>query len=248
MAEGGVLYPSVFNIDCSATYPRLPYKPPPAPQSPREAQAKQRPGVVQTLLFLLVSLALCGVVIEACLIYRLYNPESNESGVLGKSIQDKSDIDPPFPTERPNPVMLPTTPVAHLTAGPPRVHADGVIRWNMEEQPLLNEMKYRNGQLVIQRDGFYYVYSKIYFKDTTSHFTHSVYTNTDRYDGKSIPLLQSQTHHSRNDKLALSNSYLGGVFQFYKNDSIFVRASNTSYVIRSKGYENYFGVFMICCA
>lgn len=265
MAEGGVLYPSVFNIDCSATYPQQPYKPPPVPQRPREVQAmqkpgevqamqrpgevqaKQRPGVVQTLLLLLVSLALCGVVLEGCLIYRLYNPDFSDSGVLGKSVQDKSDIDTPFPTERPNFVALPTTPVAHLTAGPPRAHVDGVLRWNMEEKPLLNEMKYSEGHLLIQKEGLYYIYSKIYFKDTTSHFSHSVYTTTDRYNWKPIPLLQSQTHHSRIDKMSFSNSYLGGVFQFQKNDSIFVKASNTSYVIRSKSYENYFGVFMICC-
>lgn len=65
MAEGG--YPSVYVVDSFANRPPVP---------PRLSQRRRRAGVAQTLLFLLVSLALCGMAIEACLIYRLYRAES----------------------------------------------------------------------------------------------------------------------------------------------------------------------------
>lgn len=65
MAEGG--YPSVYVVDTHATRPSVP---------PRLSQGQQRAGVGQTLLFLLVSVALCGMAIEACFIYRLYKPQS----------------------------------------------------------------------------------------------------------------------------------------------------------------------------
>lgn len=66
MAEGG--YPSVYVVDTHGTQPPVP---------PRLSQGGRRhAGVAQRLLFLLVSLALCGMAIEACLIYRLYQPES----------------------------------------------------------------------------------------------------------------------------------------------------------------------------
>ena len=118
------------------------------------------------------------------------------------------------------------------------------MQWVREEPPFVYDMDYRDGKLVIKQEGFYYVYSKLYFRDSI-HFTHTVLKDTDRYLGRPIPLLQSQWFHAK-DKIALSNSYLGGVFQFFRNDSIFVKASNTSNVIRSKAYENYFGVVMIC--
>lgn len=66
MAEDG--YPSVYVVDTYGTRP-------PVPQ--RLSQGVRRhAGVAQRLLFVLVSLALCGMAIEACFIYRLYQPVS----------------------------------------------------------------------------------------------------------------------------------------------------------------------------
>ena len=65
MDDGG--RPSVYVVDTHATLPPVP---------PRLSQRGRRTGVAQTLLFLLVGLALCGILIEACLIYRLYKTES----------------------------------------------------------------------------------------------------------------------------------------------------------------------------
>lgn len=60
-------HPPVFMVDTHVTRPPLP---------PRLGQRKQQIGPAQTLLFMLVSVALCGIAIEACLIYSLYQKES----------------------------------------------------------------------------------------------------------------------------------------------------------------------------
>lgn len=66
MAEVG--YPSVYVVDTHGTRPSVP---------PRLSRGGRRcAGMPQRLLFVLVSLALCGMAIEACFIYRLYQPES----------------------------------------------------------------------------------------------------------------------------------------------------------------------------
>lgn len=69
MVHGGIKYPSIFTVDGGA-------RPPPLPPKPGR---RQRSGVVQTLLVILVSVALCGMLVEACLIYNLYISKENAS-------------------------------------------------------------------------------------------------------------------------------------------------------------------------
>lgn len=65
MAERG--RSSAFVVDTHMTRPPVP---------PRLNKGGQRSlSAAQTLLFLLVALALCGMIIEACFIYRLYQTE-----------------------------------------------------------------------------------------------------------------------------------------------------------------------------
>lgn len=63
MASGKVSYPSVFVVDSHMRPPPLPPKP----------ASRHRLEAVQTLLFILVTLALFGMAVEACFIYHLYS-------------------------------------------------------------------------------------------------------------------------------------------------------------------------------
>ncbi|KAM6957760.1 tumor necrosis factor ligand superfamily member 14 [Aplochiton taeniatus] len=246
----GVPHHSVFVVDSHRDYPPLP---------PRLKTPRQGLGVAQTLLFILVSLALCGMAIEACLIYRLYQPNSVSICTIttlpGLGSGDKQGIAFPPPTKRLNTVVLPSKPVAHLTAGPQPPKGDELMTWNMIAEPLLYQMEYRDGRLTIQKEGYYYVYSKVFYSETNnplsnkSQFTHSVRIITPNYLGQDIPILQSRGHHpyrrSEKDSLATSNSVLSGVFHLRKNESLVVMVSNTSQIIIAHSYENYFGAYML---
>lgn len=117
------------------------------------------------------------------------------------------------------------------------------MAWSMDADPLLYEMKYRDKSLVIQKEGYYYVYSKVSFLDT-GVFHHSVDLKTELFLGKSFPLLNSRKYSERSSKTR-SNSYLGGVFHLRKDDALCVKVSNTSNVLRHKYFENIFGAYMI---
>ncbi|XP_071376368.1 tumor necrosis factor ligand superfamily member 6-like [Centroberyx affinis] len=201
----------------------------------------ERAGVAQTLLFLLVSLALCGMAIEAYFIYRLYNPEPADSASSAKILSDKCAL--PAPTRRPN-LILPSKPVAHLTGGHGVHHGPEIMSWSTDTDPLLFEMEYKQGKIVIQKEGYYYVYSKVFFVEGSA-FSHSMRLETPRDVWGDIPLLQSRKYSRKPGKEAHSNSYLGGVFHLHKNDSIFVRVRNTSQIVRVQAYENFFGAYMI---
>lgn len=114
--------------------------------------------------------------------------------------------------------------------------------WSTDADPLLYEMEYKDRSLVLQKAGYYYVYSKVFFSDN-GVFHHFVDLRTEKYYGKSINLLQSRKYSTKSNKQ--SNSYLGGVFYLDKDDAIFVKVSNTSKIVRHKPSENFFGAYMI---
>uniref|UniRef100_A0A3Q2PJZ7 TNF superfamily member 14 n=1 Tax=Fundulus heteroclitus TaxID=8078 RepID=A0A3Q2PJZ7_FUNHE len=256
--------PSVYVVDSHGTRPALP---------PRPGREKKQSEAAQYLLFVLVILALFGLIIEACFIYQLHNSKNADSASVSKRIGGMSQqFLPPnnegslvilfgpknnmslYHTASPTPAteklcddgICPSKPVAHLTDGQD-VHLDPhVMSWSTIAEPLLYGMTYEDPKLIIQKEGYYYIYSKVHFSDIGS-FHHSVTVQTERYAGGVITLLKSRRYSSKNEKGShnLSNSFLGGVFHLYKNDAICVNTSSTKHIIRNKAYENVFGAYMI---
>lgn len=120
------------------------------------------------------------------------------------------------------------------------------MRWSLVAPHLLHQVGYNNntGSLVIQKEGFYQLYSKVAFKDTPV-FHHSVQRNTSRYKGKEIPLLTARKYSAPKQPDGSSNSYLGGVFHLQVNDSVFVRVKDTSHLLLLDAYEHVFGAYML---
>ncbi|TKS92070.1 Tumor necrosis factor ligand superfamily member 14 [Collichthys lucidus] len=145
-------------------------------------------------------------------------------------------------TKRPHRVH-PSKPAAHLTDGHDAVHDGKIMAWSMVADPLLYKMDYTDRHLVIQKEGYYYVYSKVSFLDSEL-FYHFIHQKTKLYNGKSIILLMSRKYSKKSNYMR-SNSYLGGVFHLYKGDAVYVEVSNTSNIIRHKPSENIFGAYMI---
>lgn len=236
MTEGGVKYPQVFTVDSYMN------NPPPLP--PRPAKRRQI-GPTQVLLFLLVSVALCGMVIEAWLIYRLYHPGPTATPVetpsAAKMIGDVP-VPNPTPTKWPRLNEAPSKPLAHVTDGYSVVHGKEIMSWNENGDPLLYKVNYKDGQLKFQKKGYYYIYSKVSFHNY-DFFDHSIQVKTKTYSGNSITLLRAK--HKNSHESQTSNSFLAGIFYFYKHDAIFVKVSDTSKVVHHEPTENVFGAFMI---
>lgn len=125
------------------------------------------------------------------------------------------------------------------------VHEPQIMRWSQNAR-ILHEMSYTNGSLVIQREGYYYVYSKVSFKDT-GVFHHSICRRTDLYTKKYFTLLTSRKYSVRTStsQERSSNSYLAGVFHLKVGDNVHVQVSNTSKLLRHMAQEHIFGAFML---
>ncbi|NP_001268924.1 tumor necrosis factor ligand superfamily member 14 [Danio rerio] len=235
MASGNVSYPSVFVVDGHMRPPPLPPKP----------ASRHRKEAIQTLLFILVTLALFGMAVEACFIYRLYSVKETiirtDESHTAMSKQDKVVAEP-----KKNRLgeMKPSKPMGQLTTGL-RVNNE-VVLWHENHDSILHFIKHKSqeGKLIIEKEGFYSVYSKINYKEESILFTHSVVRNTQRFAGEEILLLQSSSLHPKIPRPSIENSFLNGVFHLYKDDAIFVRVKNCTIVL-SNSAENYFGLFMI---
>lgn len=129
---------------------------------------------------------------------------------------------------------------------------NGVVLWHENHQSILHQVKHKanEGKLIIEKEGYYSVYSKINFMEDNIIFSHSVLQVTHRYVGNEIMLLQSSRSHPKlprlktDNRYLIDNSYLSGVFHLYKGDAVFVRVKNCTLVL-SNSAENYFGVFMV---
>ncbi|XP_064171707.1 tumor necrosis factor ligand superfamily member 14 [Anguilla rostrata] len=234
-AEAGMVYPSVFVVDSQAGYP-LPGRPYP-----------RRGGPVQWPLYLLMSLALCGMAVEACFIYHLYTTTRPPSdvGQMAKISQDRAETES-LPARQINPAMKPSKPTAHLTVGRIRPRADGIMLWNTEGGAITHELDYKDGGLQVQKEGFYFVYSKLYFVEPRcAMFTHSVLRRTSRYLGADLQLMESRRYHCTGSARELLSSYLGGVYHLFKGDTILVKAENQTLVALRGSYDNFFGAYMI---
>uniref|UniRef100_A0A672Q3B1 THD domain-containing protein n=1 Tax=Sinocyclocheilus grahami TaxID=75366 RepID=A0A672Q3B1_SINGR len=148
---------------------------------------------------------------------------------------------------------------------------NGVLHWRADSFPVFTRgLEYKNNSLYVHQDGYYYIFSKIAHLENCNFFKHQVMQCTERYSSQAIELMQSSrystAHHTSLQITAASaeahecfyfrficvpnksqwrdNSYLGGIFQLYKGDSVFVKVNNSSQV-HGEAYENFFGAFMV---
>ncbi|XP_061760961.1 tumor necrosis factor ligand superfamily member 14 [Nerophis ophidion] len=216
--------------------------PPTAPPLPPRAGRGRKSGrLAQNVLFLLVSVALIGLVLEAVLIFYLH-PESPPKQTSASFSKLRAEQHGQLLSDT-SKVSL-SKPVACLMDGQDVVHGQQILDWSLSLLPVLHKMHYfqKNRSLVVQEEGLYFVYSKVYFVDV-GVFHHSVVMHTRRHNEERIPLMQSRKYSTKAEKD--SNSFLGGVFHLRQDDALFVKVSNSSKIIRHKAYENIFGAFMI---
>ncbi|XP_001506414.3 tumor necrosis factor ligand superfamily member 10 [Ornithorhynchus anatinus] len=119
----------------------------------------------------------------------------------------------------------------------------------------------RNGELIIPRSGFYYIYSQTYFRflEPEENSESSLVNGRTKKSEQMVQYIYKITSYpepilllksartscwSKNSKYGLHSIYQGGVFEFKQNDRIFVSVSNESMIDMDKE-ASFFGTFLI---
>lgn len=125
----------------------------------------------------------------------------------------------------------------------------------------LNNLHLRNGELVIQKNGFYYIYSQTYFRfqepedilervsreenrRRNKQMVQYIYKVTSYPDP--ILLLKSARNScwSKDSEYGLYSIYQGGIFELKEDDKIFVSVTNEK-MIDMDQEASFFGAFLI---
>ncbi|KAM9857296.1 tumor necrosis factor ligand superfamily member 14-like [Aulostomus maculatus] len=212
-----------------------------------------------------------GLVIEGCFIYKLYkNTEvfshckfdhlcQNESSLKTSALQgdiirgpeDSSDVHP----RQPPLGQIQKKPFAHLMCSENPMGENNVVQWqNKGGDAITYLMGYKNGRLLVEQEGYYYIYSKVLLNaaEECSLIQHKVMRDTRAYD-KSILLMKSKSFRCQDqgyirEKKAngddLWESFLAGIFHLHHGDQVFVTLENIQ-KLRPGNPENFMGAFMI---
>lgn len=125
----------------------------------------------------------------------------------------------------------------------------------------MNNLLLRNGELVINQKGIYYIYSQTYFRFQESEDTsETVSTEQNRKKNKQMvqyiykytsypdPILLMKSARnscwSKDSEYGLYSIYQGGIFELKENDRIFVSVTNEK-LIDMDQEASFFGAFLI---
>ncbi|XP_076004282.1 tumor necrosis factor ligand superfamily member 14-like [Genypterus blacodes] len=242
MAESGAgTNPQVFVVDSQACYVPLP-----------NGSNRRRKRLGQRFVHLLVGLAMLGLVVQGCFIYKLYNKAEG-----GTSMSRAGEINAIH--QLPNGryfTQIQDKPCAHLLGSSKAVGKDKVVQWeNNVTNSFTHLMVYYNGRLFVQEKGYYYIYSKVHLNAAAkcSLIKHKVIKHTEAY-GKPIDLMKSNSlhchpsstedHPTDPDAQELWDSFLGGTFLLESQDEIFVTLEDGRKILPGPTY-NFMGAFMI---
>lgn len=250
MAESGVgTLPQVFVVDTHLNYASIPSK-----KGQRWARVGQKP------LLLLVGLTMLGLVVQGVFIYKLYKKTESfavnktqsssgasdqQDGVISSRIGSK---------EQPHPDQIQQRPFAHLMGSDHPSGDKNVVQWIHEGgEAIIRNMSYNKGRLVVEREGYYYLYSKVQLNTAEECLLiqHKVMKDTKAY-GESIELMKSKSLRCRSQKPSntktdaedLWNSFLAGIFHLQEGDQIFVTLENIQ-KMRTGLTDNFMGAFML---
>ncbi|XP_047439197.1 tumor necrosis factor ligand superfamily member 14-like [Mugil cephalus] len=204
----------------------------PLPQSPDEQQGGTKlPGeaatnAAQTLLCVMLSVVLCGIAIETYFISCFFHSAPAVSELISGD-----NFSVPVTGRDGRSRVLNSKPMAHLYDVSGVVHESQVMHWSLNRS-LLHDMRYGDGRLEVQKEGYYFVYSKVSFIGSSAYY-------------HSVMRFYPETTLMRSQSTQFGDSYLGGIFHFHKGQTIYVSVSNTVNTLKNTSFENFFGAFMI---
>ncbi|CAH6789247.1 tumor necrosis factor ligand superfamily member 10 [Phodopus roborovskii] len=123
----------------------------------------------------------------------------------------------------------------------------------------LNYMLLRNGELVIQEQGLYYIYSQTYFRFRENEDTSQTVSKNRGKNKQMVQYIYKYTSYpdpimlmksarnscwSRDAEYGLYSIYQGGLFELKENDRIFVSVTN-EHLMDLDQEASFFGAFLI---
>ncbi|XP_054635769.1 tumor necrosis factor ligand superfamily member 14 isoform X2 [Dunckerocampus dactyliophorus] len=261
MAEASMTnHPQVFVVDSRATF----FSP------PSVRKTRRSPGVHRFLL-LVLGLVVLGLVVEGYFVYNLYMKTEAfsvcVSDPLCRNLSNSKISAEQFGafkghvradgSNEVNPVqtLLGQKPFAHLMCSNSPIKEENVVQWvDKDGDAITYQMGYSNGRLLVKKEGYYYLYSKVQVNaaEACSLIQHKVMKDTEAYD-HSIELMKSKrsrcwTPRPSSVKASggedLWDSFLAGIFHLQFGDKIFVTVDNI-HKLRPGPSENFMGAFMI---
>ncbi|XP_077426307.1 tumor necrosis factor ligand superfamily member 14 isoform X2 [Vanacampus margaritifer] len=238
---------------------------------PRPVEKNRWTPTGSKFLLLVVALAVLGLVVQGCFVYKLYmkteafsicvsdalcrnmsnsKTSAQQAGSLksGASEGGSNEI-PPVQT------LLGPKPFAHLMGSSNPDGEKNVMQWiDQDGDAITHQMGYNNGRLVVKEEGYYYLYSKVLVNaaEVCSLIQHKVMKDTVAY-GQSIELMKSKRFRCWTPKPSsvkssggedIWDSYLAGIFHLQSGDEVFVTLDSI-HKLRPGPTENFMGAFMI---
>ncbi|XP_061485069.1 tumor necrosis factor ligand superfamily member 14 isoform X2 [Rhineura floridana] len=136
------------------------------------------------------------------------------------------------------------------------VSLNGSVEWqHVNGSAFLQDMGYKDGSLICNQPGHYYIYSKLYLGQSScpeiqqkSEFvvTHAIYKRTSRYQGD-IKVLTNIIPYCnwKDSKEWRHNSFLAGMVQLEEKEEVFIKVSKEQLLWVKDDSRSYFGTFMI---
>uniref|UniRef100_A0A3B4ZM14 Tumor necrosis factor ligand superfamily member 14-like n=1 Tax=Stegastes partitus TaxID=144197 RepID=A0A3B4ZM14_9TELE len=250
MSEAAVgTCPQVFVVDSQANYIDM-----------SNAKKPRWGKVGQKFLLPLVVLAILGLIFEGFLIYKLYQKiEALSLLCQNTSSPQTSGQTVSVGVQYVNEIPTVTTqtqqrPFAHLMGPRNTAQQNNVVQYIQEGESITQNIRYEEGHLIIEKEGYYYLYSKVQLDaaEECSLIQHKVMKNTSAY-GDPIELMKSKSFRCLTPKSAsakvspkedLWNNFLAGIFHLQSGDKIFVTLEDIK-KLRPGVTENFMGAFMI---
>lgn len=124
-----------------------------------------------------------------------------------------------------------------------------ITEWSNNTLSDMNSIKVQNGEMVIAKSGFYYIYAQTYFRNQDAEgkvkqLVQHIYKKTSYRDP--IPLMKNvkTTCWSKSAEYGLHSIYQGGVFKLNENDRLFVTVSHKN-MLDMDEKATFFGAFLV---
>ncbi|XP_053138628.1 tumor necrosis factor ligand superfamily member 15 [Hemicordylus capensis] len=180
-------------------------------------------------------------------------PADQQEAEPGRSAQFQKQT--AMPTSMPVTTPLPgSRPKAYLTADSPEVgpcvgNQLPILKWrDLRRLEDGNQMLYKNGFLVVPKDGEYFIYSQITFRrqqqnvNCTKHNVTAIKGVLSKRTGNYVMELMSASNSITMAEYSKESIYLGSIVLLREGDELMVNVSHTEFVYPK---ESFFGAFFI---